>query len=170
MARPTVERGPVSERPLVYVHAFAPPTPGGTPVILRRLLTGLAPREIITVTDLIWRRAARAGGTTIPGPYRWFVKLPPWGARWRVGRIVGMAINRVLATIAGVQAALIARRHQACAVLSVTDNGFSVIAGDIAARLAGVPHAIWVFDLWEENAYTDVDRWVARRLEGPIWG
>jgi glycosyltransferase involved in cell wall biosynthesis len=169
VARAPVGRGVVSDGPLVYVHAYAPPTPGGTPVILRRLLLGLAPREIITVTDVIWRRAARAGGATIPGRYHWFLKLPPYGARWRAGRIAGMAINRVLATVAGVQAGLIARRNRACAVLSVADNGFSVIAGDIAARVAGVPHAIWVFDLWEENAYSDVDRWVASRLEGPIW-
>ena len=159
----------MSDGPLVYVHALAPPTGGGTPVILRRLLLGLAPRTVITVTDVRLRSAVRAGGTTIPGPYHWFLQLPPWGSRWRAGRLGGMVINRGLALLAGVHAAAIARRVGACAVLSVADNGFSVIAGDVAARLAGRPHLIWVFDLWEENAYADVDRWTARHCEGPIW-
>ncbi len=159
----------MNDRPLVYVHALAPPTPGGTPVIVRRVLSGVAPRPVITVTDVMLRRPARAGGATVPGTYRWFFKLPPWGARWRVGRIGGMIVNRVLATVAGVEIAVIARWARAGAVLSVADGGFSVIAGDLAARLAGLPHLIWVFDLWEENAYSDVERWTARRCEGPIW-
>ena len=53
-------------------------------------------------------------------------------------------------------------------VLSVPDEGFSVIAGSVAARLAGVPHVVMVFDLWQENAYTDVQRAVAARLEPRI--
>jgi glycosyltransferase involved in cell wall biosynthesis len=157
----------VPEPPLVYVHALAPPTSGGTAVILHRVLSSLLPQRVITVTDL-WLRS-HGTGRRIPGPYRWFLRMPPWGARWRAGRILVGAMNVGLAALAGAQAAVIARHRRAGWVLSAADNGFSVIAGHVAAALSGRPHLIWVFDLWEENAYPDVDRWIARRAEGPIW-
>jgi glycosyltransferase involved in cell wall biosynthesis len=160
------------DRPLVYVHALAPPTPGGTPVILHRVLSGPPDLDLETFTDLYIRFVGRwtdRPGPTLPGRYHYFLKLPPWGGRWRLGRIAIGALNYALAWAAGAWAALVARRRRAGWVLSVADRGFSVIAGDAAARLAGVPHLVWVFDLWEENAYTDVERWIASRLEGGIW-
>jgi glycosyltransferase involved in cell wall biosynthesis len=155
--------------PLVFIHAYAPPTPGGTPVIVHRLLAGPPPLRVETFTDIYVRRWSQERVRRLPGRYRYFVKLPPWGARWRAGRIAGAAINYVLALLAGARAATAARRDGAAWVLSVADNGFSVIAGDVCARLSGLPHLIWIFDLWEENAYTDVERWVAHRLEPGIW-
>ena len=158
------------ERRLLYVHAYAPPTPGGTPVIVHRLLSRLAEdTQLETVTDLALRGRIRRGERRLPGRYRYVLKVPPWGQRWFAGRVVVAGANALLGVLAGVRAAVAARRRRAAWVLSVADEGFSVIAGDVCARLARVPHVIWVFDLWEENAYRDVDRWVAGRLEAGIW-
>jgi glycosyltransferase involved in cell wall biosynthesis len=154
--------------PLVYVHAYAPPYPGGTPVILRRVLGALAPIRVVTVTDHYVSRHYGAAPGRIPGPYRWVTRMPPWGSRWLAGRIAGVAANTVLAVAAGVYAGLLARRHRAGWVLSVVDEGFSVIAGHVASRVGGAPHLVWVFDLWQENAYRDVDRWLAALVERRI--
>lgn len=154
---------------LLYLHALAPPKSGGSTVVLRRVLSGLDGIEVVTLTDRHFRRQVKAGGPTIPGDYRWFLRTPGWFTGSLVGRAVTAALDLVLAVLAGVTGAAIVRRRRASWVLSVVDNGFSVVAGTVAARLAGVPHLIWVFDLWEENAYAEVDRWVAARLEGPLW-
>lgn len=156
---------------LLYVHAYAPPTPGGTPVIVRRLLGRLAEDGVglETVTDVALLPRVRRGERPLPGRYHYVPRLPPWGRRFAVGRVVIAAGNLALGALAGVRAALVARRRRPSWVLSVADEGFSVVAGDVAARLAGIPHLIWVFDLWEENAYGDVDRRVARLLERGLW-
>jgi glycosyltransferase involved in cell wall biosynthesis len=155
----------VPEGRLLFIHALAPPTPGGTPVIVRRLLSAVPGIEIDTVTDLLLARRVRRGEPRLPGPYHYVLKLPPLGARWTIARRIVSRLNVLLAWAAGARAALI----RADWVLSVADHGFSVIAGDVCARLRGVPHVIWVFDLWEENAYSDVDRRLAARLEGRLW-
>lgn len=154
---------------LLYLHALAPPKSGGSTVVLRRVLAGLDGIEVVTLTDRHLRRQVKAGGPTIPGDYRWFLRAPGWFTGSLFGRAVTAASDLVFAVLAGATGAAIARRRRASWVLSVADNGFSVVAGTIAARLAGVPHLIWVFDLWEENAYAEVDRWIAARLEGPLW-
>jgi glycosyltransferase involved in cell wall biosynthesis len=155
---------------LMLLHALAPPTPGGTPVVLERLLTNLPGVAVDVVTDRSLRALVRAGGPgVLDARYRFVRKWPGWGGRWRFGRLVIAAIDAVLALIAGVRAARWARQDRVRWVLSVTDEGFSVIAGAVAARLAGVPHVVMVFDLWEENAYTDVQRAVAARLEPRIF-
>jgi len=155
--------------PLVYFHALGPPLPGGTPVILHRLLSGLFPPEVVTFTDVVQRPKVREGGARVlPGPYRYFLKIPPWNRlliyRWPFG-----LANALLAVFAGVRAGFLARRSGAGWVLSVADEGFSPIGGAVAARVAGLPHLIWVFDLWQENALTDVERWIAARVERTIW-
>lgn len=158
------------ESRLLYVHAFAPPTPGGTPIIVRRLLSRLAPEiELETVTDLALIARVRRGEPRLPGRYHYVPKLPPRGQQWRAGRVLGAVGNAALGALAGVRAAIVARRRGATWVLSVADHGFSVIAGDVCARLAGIPHVIWVFDLWEENAYNEAERWIAARLERGLW-
>lgn len=156
---------------MIFVHAYAPPTPGGTPVIVHRLLGRLAAdgMELETVTDLALLPAVRRGGRTLPGRYHYVLKLPPWGLGHRLARVGRAVVNLGLGVLAGVRAAAAARRPGTSWVLSVADEGFSPVAGDIAARMAGLPHLIWIFDLWEENAYGDVDRWVARRLERGLW-
>jgi glycosyltransferase involved in cell wall biosynthesis len=155
---------------LMLLHALAPPTRGGTPVVLERLLTNLPGVAVDVVTDRSLRARVRAGGPgVLDARYRFVLKWPGWGGRWRVGRVVIAAIDFVLALVAGIRAALWARRARARWVLSVTDEGFSVIAGTVAARLARVPHVVMVFDLWEENAYTEVQRAVAARLEPRIF-
>ena len=50
----------------------------------------------------------------------------------------------------------------------MADNGFSPVAGAVAARLLDRPHVVMVFDLWEENAYSTTSRRLARLAEGPI--
>lgn len=153
----------------MLVHALAPPTPGGTPVVLQRVLTHLPGIRLDVVTNRRLRSRVRAGGPgVLDARYRFVWKWPGWGARWRWGRVVIAALDGVLAVIAGIRAAGWARRDDVRWVLSVTDEGFSVIAGAIAARLAGIPHVVMVFDLWEENAYSDVQRAVAARLEPRI--
>jgi glycosyltransferase involved in cell wall biosynthesis len=151
---------------LMLVHALAPPTPGGTPVVLQRLLTHLPGIGLEVVTNRRLAPAVRAGGQSVlPARYRFVWKWPGWGARWRLGRVAIAAIDGALAVVAGVRAARWARRDGVSWILSVTDEGFSVIAGSVAARLARLPHVVMVFDLWAENAYTDVQRVLARRLE-----
>jgi glycosyltransferase involved in cell wall biosynthesis len=155
--------------PLVYFHAIAPPHGGGTPWIMYRLLTGLFPPEVVAFTDVRLRSAVRAGGERVlPGEYRYFLRIPPWNRfaiyRWPFG-----IANALLAVAAGARAGLTARRRRAGWVLSVADEGFTPIGGAVAARIAGVPHVIWVFDLWEENLLTDVDGWIASLAERPIW-
>jgi hypothetical protein len=155
---------------LLFIHAFAPPYPGGTPIIVRRLLGSLPPDiELETVTDLALARRVRRGEPRLPGAYHYAPRVPLVAQRTLAGRAVVALANVALGALAGVRAAVVARRLHPRWVLSVADQGFSVIAGDVCARLAGVPHVIWVFDLWEENAYRDVDRWIARRLEPGLW-
>ena len=154
----------------MLMHALAPPTPGGTPIVLARLLERLPGFRLEVVTDRRLRRRVRSGANgTLAGRYRFVWKWPGWGGRWRAGRVAGLAIDLVLSAVAGVRAARWARRDDVRWIVSVTDEGFSPIAGAIAARLARLPHVVMVFDLWEENAYSDVHRALARRLERPIF-
>jgi glycosyltransferase involved in cell wall biosynthesis len=157
------------DRRLVFVHAYAPPTPGGTPIIVHRLLARLDGVGIDTVTQIGLRGRVRRGEFRLPGPYHYVVKLPAWGQRRALGLAALAAGNTLLGAVAGVRAAITARRARADWIVSVVDEGFSVIAGDICARLSGVPHVIWVFDLWEENAYSTADRRVAALLERGLW-
>lgn len=154
----------------MLVHALAPPTAGGTPVVLERVLTNLPGIELDVVTNRTLRRRVGAGGAgVLNARYRFVSKWPGWGARWQLGRVLIAAIDGLLAVLAGIRAARWARRDRVSWILSVTDEGFSVIAGAVAARLAGVPHIVMVFDLWEENAYSDTQRAVAARLEPRIF-
>jgi hypothetical protein len=154
------------ERPrLLFLHAMAPPFPGGTPIIVHRLLSRLDV-DLDTVTALTLRGRP---GRRLPGRYHYFLPFPHYLDGRRAGRAIDAAGDMTLSVLAGVQAAAVARRRRSRWVLSVADRGFSLVAADVAARLAGIPHVIWVFDLWEENAYPEVDRWIAGRLERGIW-
>ena len=154
----------------MLVHAYAPPTPGGTPVVLKRLLTDLPGIRVEVVTDRSLRGQVRAGGDDVlDARYRFVWKWAGWGSRFWLGRVAAAAIDAVLASFAGLRAAQWARRDGVRWIVSVTDEGFSVMAGAVAARLAAVPHVVIVFDLWQDNAYNDVQRAVARHLEGSIF-
>src|SRR3954469_1149795 len=154
---------------LLYVHGLAPPTPGGVAVVVELLLSRL-PVSVDTVTDAALRRRVSRGGLRVPGRYHFVPRLPRWGRRpLRVLGALQTAANVVLAAGAAVRASLIARRRGSRWVLSVADDGFSVIAGSVCARFAARPHFVWVFDPWEENAYAHAERWLARRLERRIW-
>jgi glycosyltransferase involved in cell wall biosynthesis len=154
----------------MLVHALAPPTRGGTPIVLHRLLTHLPDVRLEVVTRSALRDEVRNGGARVlPARYRFVAKWPGPGRRWLPGRIATAAVDLVLAGVAGLRAGRWARRDGAHWILSVVDEGFSVIAGAIAARRAGLPHLILVCDLWEENSYSEVDRWIARRLERTLW-
>lgn len=153
-------------RPLVYLHAHAPPTPGGTPVLIHRLLSGLDPDELEVVTETALRPEVERGGPRVlHAHYRFVPRKGARGNRHAAGRVLNATINGVLAIAAGLRAAAVARQRRAGWILTVSDEGFSVIAGAVAARLTGLPHVVMIFDLWEENAYTDVARTVARVLE-----
>jgi glycosyltransferase involved in cell wall biosynthesis len=157
-------------RPLVYLHMHAPPTPGGTPVLLHRLLAGYSQDELEVVTDVRLRRAVRRGeGRLLPARYRFVPRKGLRGNRFLLGRVINALVNVVLAAGTGVRVAVLARRRDAGWILTVADEGFSVIAGCIAAALARRPHLIMVFDLWEENAYTDIERRLAHVLEPTIF-
>jgi glycosyltransferase involved in cell wall biosynthesis len=134
------------------------------------VLTNLPGIELDVVTNRTLRRRVRARGAgVLNARYRFVSKWPGWGARWHLGRVLIAAIDGLLAVLAGIRAARWARRDRVSWILSVTDEGFSVIAGAVAARLAGVPHIVMVFDLWEENAYSDVQRALAARVEPSIF-
>jgi len=156
----------VPERALVYIHTHAPPTAGGTPVLLHRLLSGPALPPLHVLTDRKLRtRLSCDGEHVLPGRYHFFLRKGPRGNRWCVGRTINGVVNLALAVIAGIQGAWLVHRARAGWVLSVADEGFSPLAGSIAARIAGRPHLLMVFDLWEENAYTEFERAVAHALE-----
>jgi glycosyltransferase involved in cell wall biosynthesis len=155
-------------RPLIYLHAYAPPTPGGTPVLIHRLLSGFAPDELEVVTDAARRdEVGRGGPRVLQAPYH-FVRRKRTKGRFVLGRVLDAVVDGGLAVAAGVRTAALARRRGAGWILTVSDEGFSVIAGAVCARLTGLPHIVMVFDLWEENAYNDVARALARVLEPRI--
>ena len=158
---------PVADPVLLLVHALAPPTPGGTPVILHRLLSGLERCRVDVVTDRSLAARVRAGGPLVlPGRYRYVRKLPAPPARV-LGGAFGYA-NALLGVVAGLRGARAARSGDTRWVLSVVDGGFSPIAGALAARLSGRPHLLMAFDLWEENAYSPAERRLGRLLERRI--
>jgi hypothetical protein len=159
----------VLSRPLIYLHAHAPPTPGGTPVLIHRLLSGLDPDELEVVTEAALRAEVRKGGPRVlQARYHFVLRKGPRGSRFAVGRWLNVMINGVLAVAAGVHAAAVARQRRAGWILTVSDEGFSVIAGAVSAWMTGLPHILMIFDLWEENAYTDGARALARVLEPPV--
>lgn len=152
-------------RRLLLVHALAPPQGGGTGVVMHRLLEGLPGWRADVVADRALRRRVRAGeGNVVSGRYRFVLKLPPLP----VVRPLIDLVNLPLAVLAGARAAAAARRSGARLVLTAFDGGFSQIAATVAARLSGLPLVVMVFDLWEENAYSPVERWLARRFERRI--
>ncbi len=159
-----------AERPLVVVASGAPPGIGGTSLVVHRVLSAPGMPTLRVFADRRVRRRVRAGaGAILPGRYRWLWKAPttskaPRPLQWLFG-----CLNLLSAVSAGLRAARVCRSEEAGWVLSVVDSGISQIAGAIAARRAGVPHVLWVLDLWEENTYPKFDRLVARHLERRLW-
>jgi hypothetical protein len=154
---------------IVLIHGWAPPTRGGTAFIIERLLGGAKRTTLDVWTRATQRPAVRRGGFVLPGRYRYFPKLrslphAPSVLSWPI-----TAANLVLAIMSGLVVGCAARRDHAGCILSVADEGFSQIAGAVSARVARLSHVIWVFDLWEENAYARSDRRVARWLERRLW-
>jgi glycosyltransferase involved in cell wall biosynthesis len=160
----------VLSRPLIYLHAYAPPTPGGTPVLVHRLLSTVASDdELDVVTDAALRDQVRQGGPRVlRARYHFVPRKGTRGNRYAIGRAINLTLNLALAVAAGVRTAVLAHRRGAGWILTVSDEGFSVIAGAVATSLTGLPHIVMVFDLWEENAYSDVARAFARVLEPRI--
>lgn len=166
LARDANADGPMR---LVLVHSGAPPSPGGTSLVVERVLSDMPEVALDVWTRATQWRAVRKGAFVLPAHYRYVPKvraLPrgPLPLAW-----AATAVNLVLAVAAGAVIGRAARRDAARWILSVVDEGFSQIAASIAARVAGVPHVIWVFDVWEENAYARSDRQVARWLERRVW-
>jgi glycosyltransferase involved in cell wall biosynthesis len=162
-------RAVVREPRLIFIHGFAPPNSGGTAIIVDRLLGRMAGVTLEVWTRVTQLRAVRRGNFVLPGRYRYFVKLrsASWAPLWIAWPIT--LANVVLAIAAGVRIGRRARRDGADWLVSVVDEGFSQIAGSVAARIASVPLLLWVFDVWEENAYAAADRRVAHALEGRLW-
>jgi len=96
--------------------------------------------------------------------HRYVLKLPP------LRPVAGLVhlLNVPLAMFAGLAAAFSARRRGAQAIVTSFDGGFSQIAAAVAARVSGKPLVVLVFDLWEENAYSVVERGLARIMERRI--
>lgn len=148
---------------VIYVHAHAPPTRGGTPVLLERLLDGVAGD---VVTDRRLRAAVDAGRPGVMrAEYHYFVAKGLRGNRFAAGRVLTAVANALLAVPAALVVARAARRRSRPVVVSVIDSGISQLAGHIGARIARAPHVLMVFDLWAENAYTGPERVLARLLE-----
>ena len=137
-------------------------------MVLDRLLRGIERYRVEVMTDRSLRAEVEAGGELVlPARYRYFLKL---GGQNRIAfvRETLELLNVPLALLAGMRAAVLARRGGAAWIVSPLDGGFSQIAGSIAARLSGVPQVVLVFDLWEENAYGPVARRLGRALERRI--
>ena len=74
----------MAEPALMLLHALAPPTPGGTPIVLQRLLDDLPGVRLEVVTDRALRARVRAGGSQVlDARYRFVRKWPGWGGRCR---------------------------------------------------------------------------------------
>lgn len=135
-------------------------------MLVHRLLSGLAAEELVVVTERGLRTAVSARkGRVLPGSYHYVAHKGLRGNRFAVGRVINAALNLVLAVAAGIRTARLVRRHRAAWVLSVADDGFSQIAGAIAGTISRRPHLLMIFDLWAENAYTEVERALARVAE-----
>ena len=138
--------------------------------MLHRVLSAPEMPPLRIFADRAIRARVRGGvGAILPGRYRWLWKAPttsrvPRPLQWLFG-----CANLTSAAIVGVRAARVCRTEKAGWVLSVVDSGISQIAGAIAARRAGLPHVLWVLDLWEENTYPSFDRRIARWLERRLW-
>ena len=157
----------MAEPTLLLVHALAPPTRGGTAVVVYRLLRALEGYRVEVVTDRSLRSRVESGGDLVlPARYHYFLKLGP-SAAGRFMRELWALLNLPLAFVAGVRAALVARRSGARWIVSPLDGGFSQIAASVGARLSGLPRVVLVFDLWEENAYGSVARKLAAAGERP---
>lgn len=154
---------------LVLVHGWAPPTPGGTSYVVERVLRDLGDVDLDVWTRATQRRAVGRRTFVLPGRYRYFPKLRSLPRAAAPLAWPSTALNAALAVASGVVIGIAARRDGATWILSVADEGFSQIAGAVAARVARVAHIIWVFDLWEENAYGVTDQRVARALEHRLW-
>lgn len=134
-------------------------------MLVHRLLDGSALR-LHVFTDRRQRSAVVSRrDRVLAGEYHYFLKKGLRGNRLLIGRVFNGALNLALAVVAGVQAARLVRAHRVDHVVSVMDDGYSTIAAVVCARLTGAPWVVLVFDLWEENAYTEFERFVARRLE-----
>jgi hypothetical protein len=137
---------------------------------MHRLLSGLDADELEVVTDAALRDDVRRGGPRVlRARYRFVFRKSPRGNRYAIGRFFNATVNVGLAIAAGLRAAAVARRRKVGWILTVADGGFSVVAGAVGARFTGLPHVVMVFDLWEENAYTDVERLFARLLEPRVF-
>lgn len=137
---------------------------------MHRLLSGFDADELDVLTDRALRPEVRRGGPRVlHGRYHFALRKGPRGNRYALGRVLNAAVNVGLGAAAGVRGAVLARQRNAGWILTVADEGFSVIAGAVGARLTGRPHVVMVFDLWEENAYTGVARRLARLLEPRIF-
>lgn len=165
MRRSAVRRVP--EPRVVLVHANAPPVPGGTNVVLARLLEARDAASLDVFTDLARiRRVRRGGELRLDGRYRYFPCLGAVAQLLPALRGSLDALDIPLALAAGVRVAAGLHGKDGRAVLvAPLDSGFSTLATALAARLTGRPYVLMVFDLWEENAYSAVARWTARRCE-----
>src|SRR5215211_603456 len=153
----------------MLVYAAPPPSRGGVPVVLRRLLHRLDGLALEVVTDRRVRRLVREDpGGALAARYSYTPRLAGPLTAVRSIRELFAVLNVLLAVLAGVRAALAGRRAESRWVMSVLDGGFSQIAGALTARLLGIPHVVMVFDLWSESAYGPFERWLGRRLEGRL--
>ncbi len=157
------------DQTLLLLQASAPPTPGGTSIVLHRLLGSLPDVRLAVVTDRGLRAAVRRHDElTLPGSYRFFPRLGGRAPFLPGARSAVDALNVPLSIAAGVSGALRFWRRRPDWVLSALDGAFSPVAGALAAALLRRPFVLLIFDLWEENAYGSVSRGLARLLEGPI--
>jgi glycosyltransferase involved in cell wall biosynthesis len=134
------------------------------------LLSSLDAEELDVLTDRALRpEVRRRGPRVLHARYHFALRKGPRGNRYTLGRVLNAVLNVGLGAAAGLRGAVLARQRNAGWILTVADEGFSVIAGAVCARLTGLPHVVMVFDLWEENAYTDVARRLARLFEPRIF-
>lgn len=154
---------------LILVHAWAPPTAGGTSFVVERVLRDLRQVDLDVWTRATQRSAVRRGSFLLPGRYRFFLKVKSTARLPQPVAWVPTALNVALAVLTGLVIGLVARRQRPTWILSVADEGYSQIAATVAASVSRVPHILWVFDVWEENAYAMSDRRVARWLERRLW-
>jgi hypothetical protein len=158
---------PEHDRPLIFVHALAPPYEGGTTVITQRMLSSLFPPEVVTVTDLWLRPRLQPTGHRVPARTAGSCSCRPGGSMARRADRRDVGEHRPGAP-SGAYAALWPTPERRLDPVG-GGHGFSVIAVTLPLVCQDAPRHLGVRPLGE-NAYNEAAlRTLVRRLERGIW-
>ena len=143
-------------RLLVVSHTI-PTAASGTPVIIRRLLSHFTSEEVVLIG-----RPPRRGSrqTAVSLPFRATqVPTPQVGIRgdpyWMIASILPVLAVAWRAT----------RRHRPHVILSFYPDEGALLAGHLLTKWTGLPHVVYLCDLYLETPRPSWQQWLARWLQ-----